>query len=200
MREAAGLDLSMLDLPRRVHACVAGDWIVFLDLTQDRYFALPASEDIHAIKTKLAAKRASVAQQSDSMALGRSSAIARRLPKPIAIAEAAWWAHRVVKSGRLDCAFDWIEREKARAERLTAPAAAAHEEFERMRAWIPHRYVCLFNALTLIRFLLLRNINAELVFGVRGMPFAAHCWVEAGGGVLDPGEEDCGAFIEIARV
>ena len=74
------------------------------------------------------------------------------------------------------------------------------KQFDAIRIWIPRPYVCLFNSLCLIRFMLRRGVCSELVFGVRARPFAAHCWVEASGLILDPGGEDCSTFAQIARV
>ena len=50
--------------------------------------------------------------------------------------------------------------------------------FLRVRAWYPRNYLCLFDSLALILFLLNRGIRAQWVFGVREDPFAAHCWVQ----------------------
>lgn len=208
MNRDTPIDPSELGLPRRVHACVAGDWLVLLDLTRDRYFALSAAAPLDSIRAQLKQTLQPLAGKKYRPRHGaRTDAFpsVALTPDAIVIAEAGLWAHSVVSRGRLDIAFDWIEGQKGKMSRA-APrpgpcnVANAHEDFERLRAWIPHRYVCLFNALCLIRFLLRRGFDAYLVFGVRGMPFAAHCWVEAGGAILDPGEEDCSAFTEIARV
>lgn len=44
---------------------------------------------------------------------------------------------------------------------------------------------CLFRSIALIRFLSLSGHRASLEIGVRTSPFAAHCWVEHGGVVLN---------------
>lgn len=205
MNRETPIDTTSLDLPRRVHACVAGDWLIVLDLTTDRYFALSAAAPADSIREQV--KR----QLQPTRGLTRSR-WARPLsfpapafaPDAIVVAEAGFWAHQVVSGGKLEAAFDWVEAKKAkmrgRDRAIPRTINCAHEKFERLRAWLPCRYVCLFNALCLLRFLLRRGHEANLVFAVRGMPFAAHCWVEAGGVILDPGEEDCSAFTEIVRV
>lgn len=43
---------------------------------------------------------------------------------------------------------------------------------------------CLFHSLMLVRYLILRGVPADLVFGVRLSPFIAHCWAEHQGCVL----------------
>lgn len=198
----AKIDPARLELPRRVHACVACDWLVFLDLAQDRYFAVPSTETSANIQATLRSKCPDNVSRERYDTRDSWLDIALRFgPDLVVVAEACWWASSIVSRRRLDRAFDWIESQKRTVRPPPARTlTSAHERFERLRAWVPHRYVCLFNSLALIRFLTRRGFDGALVFGVRGMPFAAHCWVEAGGAILDPGEEDCAAFQEIARV
>jgi len=68
------------------------------------------------------------------------------------------------------------------------PKAAMDEivrSFLRIRPLYPRDYQCLFDALALRHFLARRGIAASWVFGVRGAPFAAHCWLECEGAVLN---------------
>ena len=57
--------------------------------------------------------------------------------------------------------------------------------FLRIRPLYPRDYQCFFDALALRHYLARRGIAASWVFGVRGAPFAAHCWLEFGGAVLN---------------
>lgn len=57
-----------------------------------------------------------------------------------------------------------------RVQRLVA-------DFMTLRPTFPRPYLCLFDSLALVDFLLLHNISTDWVFGVRAEPFAAHCWV-----------------------
>ncbi len=50
--------------------------------------------------------------------------------------------------------------------------------FLSIRPWYPRNYLCLFDSLALLIFLLRRGIRAQWIFGVREEPFAAHCWVQ----------------------
>lgn len=56
-------------------------------------------------------------------------------------------------------------------------------------SWTPFFFTrhdaCMFRSLSLIRYLSLRGIKADWVFGVRLCPFTAHCWVEFENVVLD---------------
>jgi len=45
--------------------------------------------------------------------------------------------------------------------------------------------VCFFRSLVLLRFLSLMGVGADWEFGVRPLPFSAHCWVEHEGMVLN---------------
>jgi hypothetical protein len=59
------------------------------------------------------------------------------------------------------------------------PAAAA-AAFRRLRLWVPINTCCLLDSIALVRFLARRRLYANIVFGVTGDPFSAHCWVQIG--------------------
>lgn len=176
-----------------VRSCIDGEWLVVLDLRGDRYLALPRPDSIESVMPSLRAR---------GLIAGCIRPVSPLNWRDwISIFDAALWAARIVRSGRLDRAFSWISKQSARAS--VHDAAAVEEmsqQFDAMRIWIPRPYVCLFNSLCLIRFMLRRGVSGEVVFGVRARPFAAHCWVEASGLILDAGGEDCSTFAQIARV
>jgi hypothetical protein len=58
----------------------------------------------------------------------------------------------------------------------------------------------LFDSLALAAFLVRAGDRPEIVFGVRNPPFAAHCWLEAQGRILNDETDYCAAFVEILRV
>ena len=180
-------------------ACVDGDWLVILDLRGDRYWALPRPSSPDAMTPAL---RARGLLATDLLQKQASEALPRHAWSDwVEVIAAAIWADAIVKSGRLDRAFAWIGGRATCASTLSPEGVTQlYERFDRVRVWIPHAYVCLFNSLCLVRFMLRRCVRASLVFGVRARPFAAHCWVEASGLILDAGGEDCAAFTEIARV
>lgn len=70
------------------------------------------------------------------------------------------------------------------SDRLRA-AGILTGRFRLIRPWYPRDYLCLFDSLGLTLFLLRRGIRARWIFGVREDPFAAHCWVQYGGVVLN---------------
>lgn len=50
--------------------------------------------------------------------------------------------------------------------------------FKSLRLLYPRPYLCLFDSLALVEFLAMYRIFPTWVFGVRGEPFNAHCWVQ----------------------
>ena len=58
-------------------------------------------------------------------------------------------------------------------------------KFSHARAYVPIEPSCLLDSLSLVRFLARRGLPASIVFGVTLVPFAAHCWVQAGEIVLN---------------
>lgn len=70
-------------------------------------------------------------------------------------------------------------------------------EFAEARAYYPRRKSCLFESLALIEFLAGAGVFPGWTFGVRSDPFAAHCWVEGGGVVLNDSLETTRAFAPI---
>lgn len=192
------MDIKEIPLASHARACVDGDWLVILDLRGDRYWALPRPESLEAVASVLRTR--GLLDTIDIRSRGQKAS-RHKWPAWLAIIDAAIWADVIVRSGRLDRAFGWISKQSAYTAKLdTAAATEICVRFDRLRIWIPRAYVCLYNSLCLIRFMLRTGVGANLVFGVRARPFAAHCWVEADGRILDDGGEDCATFTEIARV
>lgn len=57
--------------------------------------------------------------------------------------------------------------------------------FEQLLPWAPRQEACLYRSFMLLRFLGEVGCDADWVFGVRTRPFEAHCWIQAGGVVLN---------------
>jgi len=62
------------------------------------------------------------------------------------------------------------------------------------RIILPTPMRCLPRSIIMSLFLRRRGIHSEIVFGVRSHPFAAHCWVEAGGALIDDDPDRVGAY------
>lgn len=115
---------------------------------------------------------------------------------PVAFVAACLWARHVIRARALERAMLML----AASRQGAAASTSAKSRFLDWRVWYPARSVCLFDSLALCHFLAGAGAGFELVFGVRAEPFAAHCWVEWSGSILNDEEEYCSAFTEIMRV
>lgn len=79
-------------------------------------------------------------------------------------------------------------------------AIKAALRFERLRPLVPGSSRCLPKSMLLLEFLHLHGIRATWVFGVRTYPFAAHCWVECGGFILNDTAEHAAWYTPIAVI
>jgi len=50
--------------------------------------------------------------------------------------------------------------------------------FRSARLYVPIDMCCLLDSIAMIKFLAKRGLRADLVFGVTGDPFSAHCWAQ----------------------
>jgi len=180
-----------------VHTAELGALTVLLDLRRDRYLAAPTAS--------LAQLR--LTESGDP----NVEALRARLVTDGVLAgdfhERDWWgfwfacawASRAVASKRLDRAVEQIRALRRRKGAHASPAVFV-KAFEAMRPWFPRRMVCLFDSLALMSFLSRHGARGGLVFGVRGMPFSAHCWVEDEGAPLNDEPAYCASFRPILRV
>lgn len=201
-----------------VRAVPDDDWLIFLDVARNRYRAIKRC-DAPAIAGVALPGPSECRNESAWRALARGGLVAAlpsrdavvrplehasaNLRDVVSVALAALWARRIVRRGKLLEAFGALSTAKARLSAGgddLSRALDVHARFAAARIWIPARYVCLFDSLCLMRVLLAEGISADLVFGVRARPFAAHCWVECEGEILDDGGETCASFVEIVRI
>ncbi len=199
-------------LAPNVHACLSGDLIIFLDLERDRYFAAPgaaleldvSSRRIRAHngrgrdwEARILAQGLAHERAAASAPHVRPRARVRLWPKGRAFVAALMWARSVVDRPLALCAA----LAELRARR-TPDQSGARRETETFAAWRPlwpRRYVCLHDTLALAWFLSARATGCEVVFGVQARPFAAHCWAESEGAVLNDEAEYCASFDVILR-
>ena len=57
--------------------------------------------------------------------------------------------------------------------------------FRSARLYVPIDTCCLLDSIAMIKFLAKRELHADLVFGVTGDPFSAHCWAQHGTTILN---------------
>jgi hypothetical protein len=194
-------------LPSHLSFCIAQDRVVFLDLERDRYFRLPdAAEQCFLrlvgvpgrldapILSRLAMLQLVRVPGKEQPRAAASPDISGDLPStsgsasPWSISRALvsqWRAERWVRrhplakiAGRLRrmapvagkggaCSHDIVM-----AHRLASRVLTAHDR-------------CLARSIALLSDLRKAGADAQLVFGVTARPFAAHCWVQSGGLVLN---------------
>lgn len=73
------------------------------------------------------------------------------------------------------------EPDEAYELRVSRAAAA----FLHARPYVPVGTCCLIDSIAMVKFLAKHGMAANLVFGVSGAPFSAHCWVQVGALVLN---------------
>lgn len=181
-----------LVLASQVHAVIADDRAVFLDVSKDRYFKLGISQT-ELLKNGRSPARDRLVRQLVQKGLVRDAggnAIQECLPRHpdsliwrsdstlLGVVGACRWADRALRSRRFADIVQWARH--ARAESADANAGLVSRFLSR-RPFFSRDYNCLFDSLALTRFLRVRGVAGDWVFGVRGAPFAAHCWVQVEG-------------------
>jgi hypothetical protein len=198
-----------------VHACCSGDLIVFLDVRRDRYFASPRDTfELDVLGRRLcvrteegkgwAAKVQAQGLVCDSASNDQATASSVwlvSLPRPMAFIASLLWAARAVDTRlALSGALTALRARRAQLPHCHKKAAAETAQFVAWRPLWPRPFVCLHDTLALSWFLSARGAGCEIVFGVQGRPFAAHCWAEAEGKPLNDEPEYCSSFDVILRV
>lgn len=190
-----------------IHLTTIDETTIVLDLKRDKYLALHAEQFKLAMDgaQDLAAARLRVQLTADGVLIGEAgqtgAANAPRRPVfPLSFAVSMLWAEYRLRRRRLDLAALALSRAQLQPLKPRRAMLDALAEFRQWRPWYPRKTVCLFDSLALARFLILSGHRIELVFGVRVNGFAAHCWVEAGGAIVNDEPHYCAAFQEIARI
>ncbi len=107
-----------------------------------------------------------------------------------AMAYAEWRLYR----GRSCRRFAGTRGQGSRRPGLNGALARLRET----RLLMPHPRRCLPSSMIAAKFLLGLGHVTDIVFGVRSHPFAAHCWIEIDGVVLDDDVDRVRAFTPIA--
>jgi len=91
-------------------------------------------------------------------------------------------------------------RIRASAATRAQPLELSVQRFHQARAFVPIASSCLWDSLALRRWLARRGHGCALVFATRLEPFAAHCWIEVDGAVLNDAPERIATFAPVAVV
>ncbi|WP_164857347.1 lasso peptide biosynthesis B2 protein [Sphingomonas crocodyli] len=190
--------------------CLIDDQPIVLDIQRDRYCLLTgktavalaaldpdaAAPDKRAVLEQLAMLNI-VAAQTSEISPPCSHRIAEReiqhLPPPswLDLTEVMIALFRSFSQRRWALAkrVDEFRRRKARTPSAPdlplAPAEAVASAFDRSRRLTLGFDQCLVRAFALATTLLTRGYHPAIIFGVQLRPFAAHCWVELDGRLMD---------------
>lgn len=235
-------------LANHVFVCLQDEHVVFLDVHQDRYFALEAAktrglaEWVRGWPTLPRQDTGPVARNDEAevvaLLAGRGlltedtrlaqDAMPTRIEPPTDEIVADDFAHdpshtprnvaafiTACLSARITLQVMSFERVIARARRRRARALARNESqgFDRETAlraiatfaalrpyFFTAKDACLFEALALARFLGPFGLHPHWVFGVQARPFAAHCWLQHEGIVLNDTVEHVSRYSPIMVV
>lgn len=208
-----------LRLSPGISFCRTGDGLVFLDLRRDRYFQLaPHESAIFERFLRGAATEKELARFVAADLLRRTAGDLACAPVAASIAaddihgldpvppslggalEAGYHllgARRAVSAPRLASTIAVLSRRKAKACRGGEAVTLAARRFEANRSAVPIGRRCLVDSVALMRILLARGLAADLIFGVRTSPFAAHCWLQTGDHVLSCAQDEARNFTPI---
>lgn len=208
----------MLTSSPHVRLAILGENLVILDIEADRYQALPGAVVPEGQGPALAGSGVGIAPEAADLLIESGLLMAgddaSSLPqRPGSSLKPVKASSSLSDIARLLAALPLTGWRLARhrhcrsfdEERLP-PFEPSEEErcmkamasLSRLRLLVPTPTRCLPAALVTCAFLKWRGIEAEIVFGVRGHPFEAHCWVERGGKVLDDDLDRVLAYTPIA--
>jgi hypothetical protein len=254
------LTMSRFALANHVFVCLQGEHVVFLDVRNDRYFALEASsthglasfvagwpvggaevaqgpgeQPRHADSREVPRKEALRAQAlsilmekgllAPNEALGRDATPVRAepshtelvadaadsLPATGALAICRFLVAAI--TARMALRFVGLERVLARVRCRNEAARSNPNAFDVERArrlvevfgalrplFFTSKNQCLFEALALSEFLARYGLYPAWIFGVQARPFAAHCWLQQEGVLLNDTSDHVSRYTPILRV
>ncbi|GEM_PF-246129 len=208
-------------LRKGVSFCLTDDHLIFLDLKTGRYSTL-SQRVAHAFKSaqignytaeiKATLNRLAVAGLIEHGETEGLLAPTSRTPVSNSVLDAHWCIVTptspivllAIIKGVFQCKTQNLSAVLGRLKILRCHlgrTANVTEETEQLalqfvsaRAFLPLRDRCLAESTALVACLAHRQIHASIVFGVSGRPFAAHCWVEINGTVLNDSLEHVNSF------
>lgn len=224
----AGLDPQYFAThPRLVH-CTVESRTIFLDLSANRYFALPPAleaaftiiartgsteglggpEIQSLLRAKLISADGATTSKPCSSILPVQLELDRfGMPAKASLAALSLFG-QVTASIRLRRrSLMWLPARLALSRRKLEASVVAPERwapiaraFDATRLWRWRADHCLTSSIAFIETGLRHSFDAELVFGVRSTPFAAHCWVQSGGVVLNDRIENVRPYSPILAI
>lgn len=200
--------MDMLRLRDDLSFCLVDGHPIFLDIREDRYFRLSGEferlflghiDDTAHSRQELAPliERDILTRtpprnglQSVAVPTASCSALeatpAREAFHPGVAAEVlatVCWTQIQLKTRPLKAILDHlIDRRLRRATQAHGQhrkhVLSETRSFLNARKFVPIETCCLLDSLSIARFLARRHLHANIVFGVTGDPFSAHCWAQ----------------------
>ena len=204
--ESTAMDI--LRLRDDLSYCLVDGHPIFLDIREDRYFRLSGELErlflshidstAHApqelaplierdILTKMPRRND---LQGDIVPIATCSALeaapARETFHPGIAAEVfatVCWTQIQLKARPLKAALDHLIDRRCRRVTQANDQSRAHvlgatAAFLNARKFVPIETCCLLDSLSIADYLARRHLHANIVFGVTGDPFSAHCWAQ----------------------
>ncbi|MFW2449245.1 MAG: lasso peptide biosynthesis B2 protein [Qipengyuania pacifica] len=194
--------------------CVVDQRVIFLDVAQDRYFALPEGRNRAFIRQVEKSGFADGGQPSflprpaDWISPSQAFQFEHQAGFSLArIARALWVQRRIesrLKSGVLaELLFDLrtlVERRAEPSAELGSVGEDTVRAFEQARLLRTTADRCLARSIALSFCLASQGEHSRVVLGVRSAPFGAHCWTQKGDTVLNDSLEEVLRFQPILVV
>ena len=212
----------MWRLDPQLSACIASGRIILLDETRDRYLAVPAGSSQPVLDWLNAADGSpapralwSLLGDKDRKDLSNRDKVPVEPPEPgpvaaaaatpsfksvVSVASAVASTRLALRTRRLGAILK--RRRQARADGPATGIAALRDLsrlFAAARRWCPVAPNCLLDSLALDRWLGSPG-DIQLIFGVVGQPFEAHCWVQSAREVLNDSYDRVSRFEAILRI
>jgi hypothetical protein len=194
-------------LPAHSSFAALGSRVVFLDVQADRYFLLRGTEASAVLEARpdasvwgesliardlLRAGPGNAVRPVSVIAPTSSALESSDVEGGLWLAELAYFraeASLLLRLAGLQSTFDRLRRYRRRSARSghrdavstcadRASAGCLARGFARARIFVPAARLCVPDSMALARSLWRRGIDADLYFGVRLDPFAAHCWLQ----------------------
>jgi hypothetical protein len=218
--------MTYLQLLPHVSFAVVGDRAIFLDLRRDRYCALeggaaaafdtirsspdcePCETDAETLlATGMFARSKAPCELLPARIAAPETSLAEDLARPrsVDLLHVLLLVARSRRSVRSEPIEKMIASRRGRGAGPGSPECRPStlelaKRFQRARALIPIRPVCLQDSLALHDWLAAHGASAALVLGVQLEPFAAHSWVQLGTTVLNEAPDQVAAYTPILVV
>lgn len=199
--------------------CQIDNYLVFLDVQNDRYFRLSKTmenaflsylngdrsdrEELQRLVHHRILTDSNASQRTDEPLLDdplRSAMERSGMPGRIRIGtllDAFWTVFKIDHQLNSSSLANVLERfrlyRRSKTVRILSDSNPMpgqdpyrlSSSFEQARLLVPLDKTCLLDSIALATFLAKNSVHANIVLGIRGDPFSAHCWVQTGHLVLN---------------